>query len=98
MRLVIGGLGLAHVDELARCGVENVEAVDKPVGEDLAGVLDEPPEDAVEPDPEGPELVLALGKAESGDTVGGRLRPHVGERGGEGQRKAVGDGESEWDG
>lgn len=75
--LVLGGMSLAHVDVLAGPGMEDVELVHKVVGEHLARVLDAPPDEAVHPDPDGPQLVRATGKTLNLDTVSRAGRPNV---------------------
>lgn len=69
MSLVRGVLRLAHVDELAGGSMEDVELVDKVIREHLARILDEPPDDAVQPDPKGPQLVVAASKTLNLDTI-----------------------------
>ncbi len=67
--------------------------VDDPHGQGLEDILDEPPDDAVDPDPEGQELVVTKSKTHDREAIQEALGPHASKNGRDGKRDCGGDEE-----
>jgi len=82
-----GPLIRRHVGE--RVG-EDFEMIEEPKSQHLDNILDEPPEDAINPDPQRQELVLAEREAHDRQPIESALGPEGGEDAGDDERSGNG--------